>query len=108
MRVFDALGAKLSAASQSLRRALRLGKTALLDAGVAHALLGEAGLRRAVQLLRGGLIFAALLGEARQSGAVEALAGRLNGAAVVGHRRGDEPTRGEQNCDRFHFSLPRL
>src|ERR1700737_2514788 len=58
-------------------------ETALLSerlrrAGVGQALLGETCLRRAVQLLRRGLVLAAFLGETVQGGAVQALAGRLD------------------------------
>src|ERR1700734_698259 len=78
----------------------------LRRAGVGYALLGEAGLRRAVQVLRLGLVGAALLGKAVQGGAVQALAGRLDRAAVVGRGRSDDAKRRDDDGKRFHVFLP--
>src|SRR4029077_5460140 len=78
----------------------------LRRAGVRHALLGEAGLGCACQLLPGVLVLAAFLGKAVQGGAVQALAGGLDGAAVFRHGGGHDPKRSDDDGKRFHVFAP--
>ena len=76
-------------------------------AGVGHALLGEARLRRAMQVLSLGLIVAAFLGEAVERRAMQILLRRLHraGRAALRHGGGREPERGDYDCSCFHCLL---